>query len=189
MMDLEDKRQLSPILKGCKRGEGSAQKELYKVLFRYGMSICLKFSKNEEEAKEIVNDGFMKIFTKLNLYDSGHSFKSWARRVFINASIDYYRKNHKYSNVIDIAEAPVSMVSVAAPENLEREDILKMVQQLPPSYRLVFTLYIVEGYKHHEIAEMLDISIGASKSNLSKAREKLRGMLQSENNHYNEKFG
>lgn len=188
-MDLENKKLLSPILKGCQRGEGSAQKELYKALLRYGMSICLKFSKNEEEAKEIVNDAFMKIFTKLDLYDTGHSFKSWARRIFINSSIDYYRRNHKYSNVIDIAEAPTASVSVAAPENLEREDILKMVQQLPPSYRVVFNLYIVEGYKHHEIAEMLDISIGASKSNLSKAREKLRSMLQTEKNNYNEKFG
>jgi len=188
-MDLENRELLNPIIKGCRKWERAAQKELYKAFFRYGMSICLKFSKNEEEAKEILNDAFIKIFSKLDLYRPEHSFKSWARRIFINASIDYYRKNHKYSNVIDIAEAPLSTIRVEASDNLEKDDILKLVQSLPPSYRIVFTLYVLEGYKHHEVAEMLDISVGASKSNLAKAKSKLRTMIQSENNYYNEKFG
>lgn len=188
-MDLDNGMKLKPILQGCVRGERSSQKDLYTVLYRYGMSICLKFSKNEEEAKEIAHDAFMKIYTKLGMYRYEQSFKSWVRRIFINSAIDYYRKNHKYHNVIDISEIPIEAVQASAPEILAHQDILQMVQKLPPSYRLVFTLFVVEGYKHQEIADKLGIGVGTSKSNLAKARMKLRTMLNAENNHYHEKYG
>lgn len=144
------------------------------------MGVCLRYSKSREEAVEIVNDGFIKIFNNLKKYQYGKSFKSWLRRVMINASIDHYRKNEKHYHSLDISHAQFQITSENAFDKLSAKEIIEKVQKLPPSYRMVFNLYVIEGYKHEEIAAKLSISTGTSKSNLSIARNKLQKMLMDE---------
>ena len=126
---------------------------------------------------EIVNDGFIKIFSKLDKHSDEYSFKSWLRRIMINAAIDYYRKNEKHYHSVDISYVKSESIDESALDRLSTQEIMSAVQELPPSYRMVFNLYVVEGYKHNEIAELLNISSGTSKSNLAVARSKLQRML------------
>ena len=186
----ENPRQLIALIKACKRGKRASQKQLYKEFYSYGMSICLRYSKNREEAQEILNDGFMKVFNNLDKYNPTLSFKGWLRRILVNAAIDYYRKHHKHHHTLEIVHNKHIDASPDALHNLSVQEIMDMVQLLPPAYRLVFNLYAVEGYKHQEIAQELGISIGASKSNLAKARMKLRAMLQPAYHHkYRGQYG
>ncbi|MFK7948147.1 MAG: RNA polymerase sigma factor [Saprospiraceae bacterium] len=182
----EDKLKIESLIKACKRGKRASQKELYKLYYSYGMSICLRYSKNRQEAQEILNDGFVKVFKNLDKYDIKLSFKAWLRRILINVAIDYYRKHHKYQHTLEIVHNQHFDESPDALHNLSVEEIMKMVHRLSPAYRMVFNLYVVEGYKHQEIAEQLNITVGASKSNLAKARMKLRAMLEPA---YNIKYG
>jgi RNA polymerase sigma factor (sigma-70 family) len=141
------------------------------------MGVCLRYSKSREEAIEIVNDGYMKIFNNLDKYTEGRPFKGWLRRIMINASIDHYRRYEKHYNTLDISYAQYQPTAEVALDRLSAEEILKAVGQLPPSYRMAFNLYVIEGYKHEEIANKLGISVGTSKSNLSVARNKLQKIL------------
>ncbi len=127
---------------------------------------------------EILNDGFVKIFTRLHKYTKGLSFKGWLRRVMINSAIDYYRRNEKHYNSLDISHAQYQSSSKeSALDQLSEQEIIDAIQRLPPSYRMVFNLYVIEGFKHEEIANQLNISIGTSKSNLAVARNKLQKIL------------
>lgn len=168
---------LKTVIAGCKQGNERAQKQLYRELYSYGMSICMRYAEHKEEAKEMLNDGFYKIFTKIDQYDLDLPFRPWFKVVMVNASIDYHRRKKGFQT----EEIGVNQTGISddfdIEEQLVYEDLLKIVQQLPPAYRTVFNLYVVEGYKHHEIAEKLDISVGTSKSNLSKAKKKLQSLL------------
>ncbi len=136
------------------------------------------YSQSKLEAEEVTNDGFMKVFKNFKSYNSSYPVEAWIRRIMINTAIDHYRSQKKHYHQLEINEALDSAeVDVDAIEKMAVDDIMRLVQQLPPSYRVVFTLYTVEGYKHHEIASKLKISEGASKSNLSKAKMKLKQML------------
>jgi len=145
------------------------------------MGICLRYSRTREEAIEIVNDGYVKIFTKLDKYSKGLSFKGWMRRVMINSAIDYYRRNEKHYHSLDISHGQYEVAGETALDKLSEEEIIAAIQSLPPSYRMVFNLHVIEGFKHDEIANQLNISTGTSKSNLSIARSKLQKILISGN--------
>lgn len=168
---------IAKLIRDCRKGKRESQKELYRQFYNYAMSICLRYSRDREEAKEIVNDGFVKVFTKLDKYTDSMSFKGWMRRIMINSAIDFYRKNEKHYHSMDIVYAQGVSVDEEGVSKLSEEEIMNAVQQLPPSYRIVFNLYVVEGFKHEEISYKLNISIGTSKSNLAKARMKLKTML------------
>jgi RNA polymerase sigma-70 factor (ECF subfamily) len=144
------------------------------------MGICLRFSRNHEEAVEIVNDGFIKIFGKLNHYTKGLSFKGWLRKVMVNSAIDYYRKNEKYYHSLDISHGQYEEAAESVLDKLSEREIIAVIQSLPPSYRMVFNLHVIEGFKHDEIAHLLNISTGTSKSNLAIARSKLQKILLTE---------
>lgn len=166
---------LSILLKQCRKGNRQSQKELYQKYYSYGLSICLHYSKNREEAEEILNDGFVKTFSRLGQYKFKAPFKSWLRQVLVRSAIDYYRKYHHKEEkwqVIHIQQP--SFVNNEALYNLSMEDALKLLQQLTPRYRMVFNLFVLEGYTHSEIAKLLNIEIGTSKSNLAKAKKKLK---------------
>lgn len=182
----EDKLKIDALIRACKKGKRASQRELYKLYYSYGMSICLRYSKNRQEAQEILNDGFVKVFNNLEKYDLKLSFKAWLRRILINSAIDYYRKHHKHQHTLEIVQNQHFDESPNALHNLSVQEIMKMVHKLSPAYRMVFNLYVVEGYKHQEIAKQLNITVGASKSNLAKARMKLRAMLEPT---YNVKYG
>ena len=178
------------MLDSCKRRDRNSQDRVYKIFYGYAIGICLRYSKTRDEAIEIVNDGFMKIFTRLDKYSKGLSFKGWMRKIMIHSAIDYYRRNEKHYHSLDISYAQYQEDSSTETilGKLSAEEIMKAVQSLPPSYRMVFNLYAIEGFKHEEIAGQLNISVGTSKSNLSIAREKLKRILVAENEQHI-KFG
>lgn len=153
------------------------------------MGVCLRYSQNREEAKEIVNDGFLKIFASIRDQREGSSFKAWLRRIMINAAIDFFRRNEKFYDQCEISSFAME---ASVPDNhsiLSEQEILRLVQLLPPAYRMAFNLYAIEGYKHPEIAEKLGITVGTSKSNLAKARNKLKEMLYAIDRDRFEKYG
>lgn len=141
------------------------------------MAVCRRYSRSREEAIEILNDGFYKIMTNLDKYTPGLSFKAWLRRILVNASIDHYRRNEKHYNNVDISFVKNEHLLPEVLNTLSEEVILNAIQELPPSYRIVFNLYCMEGYKHAEISQKLNISEGTSKSNLNIARIKLKKAL------------
>ena len=173
----ENKHHILNLVTQSKKGDRKAQRDLYRHFYGYGMTICIRYAKNREEAEEIVNDGFVKIFRNLNKFDTKYSFRAWLRRIMINAAIDHHRRNKKHHHTIDIAHAQHVTSDITGLDNVVLQDLLKLVQQLAPSYRMVFNLYAIEGYKHREIADQLGITEGTSKSNLAVARHKLQKML------------
>jgi len=136
------------------------------------------------EAEDMLQNGFIKVFKKLEDYRGEGSFEGWVRRIMVHSSIEYYRKLHKMLHVVDIEESGYEQsVNPVAAENLDAKDLMLLIQQLPAGYRMVFNLYALEGYSHKEIAEIAGITEGASKSQLSRARgilkekiEKMEGM-------------
>lgn len=167
------------IIASCKKQERSGQRKLYKKFYSLGMSITLRYTNNREEAEEMLNDGFYKIFSKIHQYDTSQAFEPWFKRIMVNAAIDYYRSQVRFKNTFTNMKEGLDLeTEEVALSHLAYQDILKAVQQLPPAYRLVFNLHTIDGLKHQEIAAQLDISIGASKSNLSKAKQKLRTILK-----------
>jgi len=168
------------MIEGCQRGNRESQKMLYEHFYGYAMSICIRYSKTREEAREILNDGFMKVYTRMTTRDVNASFKSWLRRIMINSAIDHYRKHHKHYQLsnVDGSAARASAVEADALHELSYEELIGLVQELSPGYRAVFNLYAIDGYTHEEIASQLDISVGTSKSNLFKAREHLKAAFK-----------
>lgn len=181
--------QLDRLIKACIKGRRASQEELYKKFYGYAMGICLRYAENQMEAEEILNDGFYKVFSKLTQQQDTASFKPWLRRTMVNAAIDHFRREKKHSHHIDIVSINYEATVPSGLDQLKQEDILKMVQQLSPAYRMVFVLYAIEGYKHQEIAEKLHINEGTSKSNLAKARIKLRKMLANAGTENMKKYG
>jgi RNA polymerase sigma factor (sigma-70 family) len=165
------------LLDACRKGNRTSQDRLYREFYGYTLGICMRYSRTREEAIEIVNDGFMKVFTRLDKYSKGLSFKGWLRKIMINSSIDYFRRNEKHYHSLDISHLHYESNDDNVLDKLSEADIIGAIQRLPPSYRMVFNLYVIEGYKHEEIAAMLNISDGTSKSNLAVARQKLKKML------------
>ena len=168
------------MLDGCRKGSRPHQDQLYKKFYGFALGICMRYARSRHEAIEIVNDGFYKIMTNLDKYTPGLSFKGWLRTVMVNACIDHFRRNEKHYHGVDISYLKYEQQEPGVLSTLSEEVILTAVQQLPPSYQIVFNLYVIEGYHHDEIAQKLGISIGTSKSNLNIARAKLRRMLSLE---------
>lgn len=168
---------LKRILKRAAKGHKQSQYKIYEGFYGYCMSVSLRFSSSREEAKEIVHDAFIKAFAKLDSVVSPDSFKPWLRRIVVNTSIDYYRRSNKEMHHLDIADHDTYDLNENALDKLSVENIYEAIAMLSPAYRMVFTLYAVEGYKHEEIGEKLGISTGTSKSNLSKARVKLQRII------------
>ena len=168
------------LLDDCERGGRNSQRELYRQYYAYGMNVCLHYAKNREEAQEILNDAFLKVFRTMKLYDRKQPFKGWLRQILVRTAIDYFRKYHEKEPVLDILpheDVPVQNEGLA---QLSLDEVMAAVQRLPPAYRMVFNLFEIEGYTHPEIAGLLGIQPGTSKSNLAKAKEKLRTWLQAE---------
>ncbi|WPP51376.1 RNA polymerase sigma factor [Catalinimonas niigatensis] len=171
---MEEDKHFYRLIADCRKGKRAAQDELYLGFYHYAMSIGLRYSRDREEAIEIVNDAFYKILTSLDKYTQGLSFKGWLRKIVINAAIDYYRRNEKHYHGVDISYARHESMHEDVIDEMSEKEIVVLIQDLPPSYRIVFNLHVIEGFKHEEIAQKLNISVGTSKSNLSIARTKLQ---------------
>ena len=153
------------------------------------MGICLRYARSREEAIEILNDGFYKILTNLDKYSPGLSFKGWLRTIMVNASIDHYRRNEKHYHQVDISYIKNERLLPDALNNMAEEVIIQAIQELPPSYRQVFNLYVIEGYRHSEIAQKLNIIEGTCNSNMNMARIKLKKCLNLNPDEKSEKNG
>ena len=177
-MSAEEQDIVRQIIHGCLKKDKKSQEMLYRHFHDFAMRVCQRYSSSYEEAVEIMNDGFMKVFTKIKMYDHNLSFYGWMRRIMINTALNHFKKNKKHYYNYELEEAKNEISIQDAESKIAYEELLEMVQKLSPVYRAVFNLYIIDGYKHEEISRMLKITVGASKSNLSKARVNLRLMLQ-----------
>ncbi len=170
--------QAEDIVAGCIKKSEKHQELLYKKYFGYVMSICQSYSTDRSIVMEIINDCFMKVFDSINRYDHHQPFKGWLRRIAINTAIDYYRKNQKHMNHLDIMETTSESPATAMVDQLTVDDIYKLINQLPNVLKMVFTLYEVEGYSHQEIARSLAISESSSRTYLMRAKNKLRELVK-----------
>lgn len=172
---------LEILIRQCQKNKTNAQAEIYKLYSAQLFSVCLRYTDNYDDAQDIFQDGFIMIFHKINQFRFEGSFEGWLRRIMVNSCIEKHRgKNHLY--VIN-EEITADENSEDEEEELETEDysydeLLAFVRSLPDRYNQVFNLYVIEGYSHQQISEMLQISIGTSKSNLSRAREKLKELIK-----------
>lgn len=163
----------------CIRGDAGSQKKLYYNFYGFAMGICLRYAKDRDEALEMLNDGFYKVLTKLDQYDPAKPFLPWLARIMTNTSIDHYRTELKHQLSTDITDLEIQNEDPDIQSKLNYDDLIKIIQMLPAGCRTVFNLFAIDGYTHEEIALELGISVGTSKSNLFKARQKLRLLLQS----------
>ena len=173
---------LPDLLAGCLQNQRRSQELLYRQFYGYAMSVCMRYTNSRDEALDVLNDGFLKVFTRLEQYDPMQPFKSWLRRIMINTALDQYRASvrHQHEDLSEATHASTEIADVYS--QLAHEELIKIIQQLSPAYRLVFNLYVIDGFSHEEIATRLLISVGSSKSNLARARENLRTMIQKKNN-------
>lgn len=154
-----------------------SQKLLYQEFYSYGMSICLRYADNRDEAAEILNDGFMKIFQNIKKFDLSRPFKPWLRKIMVNTAINHYHHKQRELKTEEIEKARNRFDREEILSAISYNEIIVMLRKLPPAYRTVFNLYVIEGFKHEEIANMLGVSIGTSKSNLFKAKEHLKRIV------------
>lgn len=159
---------LDQLIQNCKKNDTKAQSELYKLFSSKLFAICLKYCRNRAEAEDNLQDSFVTIFKKISQYENKGSFEGWLKRITINTALQRYRSK----GVFDIVnEEKIEDVSVEVEnEEVSIDFLLNSIQELPDRYRMVFNLYALDGYSHKEIAEMLDITTGTTKSNLARAR-------------------
>ncbi len=178
--------ELERIIEGCKRGERGSQKKLYEMFYGKMMGVCLRYTKDQDEASDVLQDSFIKAFGNIHSYTGEGSFEGWLRRLVVNTAIDRVRKKQKDHFLLDDSdrtmenekeEPEVEEKEREADWQFQAKEAMEAIQQLSPKYRTVFNLYVFENYSHEEIAEMLGINIGTSKSNLAKAKRNLRKML------------
>jgi RNA polymerase sigma factor (sigma-70 family) len=166
------------FIRACVREERWAQQLLYEEYYSPMMAICLRYANNQDDALDMLHEGFIKVFRNISKYQAGTSLGAWIRRVMVNTCIDHYRKLVR-RRTEDIEEAyHLSSLDPDAVSNCSTQEILDAVQTLSPAYRTVFNLYVIDGYPHKEIAEMLMITESTSRSNLVKARAKLQEILK-----------
>jgi RNA polymerase sigma factor (sigma-70 family) len=183
-----NKEELINCIEGCKQNSRLDQNKIYVAYYDYAMSICFKYSNNKDEAVEIINDGFLKIFKDIYNYkpisnDAAFGFTSWLRRIMINTAIDHYRKYKNKAVFKDLNTEQENITTADESDvlaNLSYIELIKTVQELSPAYRMVFNLYAIEGMTHKEVGQHLNITEGTSKSNYAKAKAFLQSKLSNQ---------
>jgi RNA polymerase sigma factor (sigma-70 family) len=168
----------SDLIRGCIEGNRRMQEELYRRLSPRMYAVCLRYASNAEEAEDILQEGFIKVYKKLDSFRAEGSFEGWVRRIFVNTAIEHFRRKRYLQPVTEKEENTIEGKSLSALDGLAEKDILALVKQLSPGYRTVFNMYVVEGYTHKEIGDMLGISEGTSKSQLSRAKVILQDLVK-----------
>jgi len=168
---------LEQLIKNCIKQDAQAQSHLYKQFASKLFSLCLKYSKNYAEAEDNLHDAFITVFSKIEQYNNKGSFEGWLKRIAINTSLQRYREDVGVYDIVN--EGNIEDVSVDIDDdNVSIDFLLQIIQELPDRYRLVFNLYVLDGYSHVEISELINISTGTSKSNLARARLILKGKIE-----------
>jgi RNA polymerase sigma factor (sigma-70 family) len=161
---------LHKVVLGCQEGNPGAQHELYDMFKSKMFAICLRYAGNYDDAQDILQDGFLKVFEKIRQFGFKGAFEGWIRKIMVNTALEKYRLHYHmvsmYDNIHEIDDQQVTEIST----NIDANELIRIIQELSPKYRIVFNLYAIEGYSHKEISEMLQITESTSKSNLSRAR-------------------
>lgn len=178
--------QLKAVIAECKAGKRKAQHQFFKLFYGTAMAICMRYAKDRDEAEDMLNEGFLKVFTQLEKYEESGSFDAWFKKVIINTAIDYQRKYKTLTPTTPFDDLPESSITSTteneALSKISTDELLALIQQLPPTSRSVFNLYVFEEYPHAEIAQMLDMKEGTSHWHLNFARNKLKQLI-TERNH------
>lgn len=177
------KEELNSIITGCTQQDKTSQELLFKYFYGKMMVVCSRYARDKDEAKDILQDGFIKLYDNLYRYEVSGSVEGWVRRIFVNTAIDHYRRQKNKFNIDDEGNLKDESISYEEEneskyDGIKPEDILTAMENLSPAYKTVFNLYAIENYTHKEISEILDISIGTSKSNYAKAKANLKEILQ-----------
>lgn len=167
-----------PVISACIAGNRKAQANFYHEFAPKMFGVCLRYARDEAEAEDNLQEGFIKVFTNLKNFRHEGSLEGWIRRIMINVSLEKFRKQHRLYPVEDVSVYDSVNFSADVVAKIAADDLLKLVQQLPPRYRLVFNLYVIEGLSHQEISKEMAITQGTSKSNLARAREILKKKVQ-----------
>lgn len=168
----------SDLIHGCLQGNRRMQEELYRRFSPRMYAVCLRYAGNTEEAEDILQEGFLKVFKKMDSFRSEGSFEGWMRRIFVNTAIEHFRRKRYLLPVTEREENTIEGKYLSVLDDLAARDIMALVQELSPGYRTVFNMYVVEGFTHKEIADILGISEGTSKSQLSRAKVILQDMVK-----------
>lgn len=167
------------VIKALKSEDRKVQKWLFTKYSRLFLAICRRYVKVQEDAEDVLLRGFYKIYKNIPQYSGTGSFEGWMKRIMINESLMFLRKNNNFKLKVEISNIEIK-TKLTIQDQLEAEDIIKLLDKLPTGYRTIFNLYVVEGYKHREIAEELGISINTSKSQLILAKKRLRDLIKKE---------
>ncbi len=172
--------EIEKLIKGCLNGDRRDQELLYRRYSPRLYGACLQYTGNDEEARDVLQEGFIKIFGSLAQYKNEGSFEGWMRRIIVNTALEKYRRRYGLYRVddIDTVDESETLQNTEEYTGLEVEDMLELIRNLPPKYRMVFNLYAIEGYSHKEIGSLMGITEGTSKSNLSRARAILQRRLE-----------
>lgn len=162
------------LIQACQKQKPQAQRELYHRFAPAMLAVCFRYARNREEAEDVLQDGFVKVFQKIHKFDDKGSLEGWIRRIMVNTAIDHLRKEKHYQHQLEINEAITEEVTENALDHLEAEALLGLIQSLPTGYRVIFNLYGIEGYSHAEVAEQLGISESTSRSQYTRARALLK---------------
>lgn len=168
----------SDLIEGCIRGDRKMQYELYQKFAPKMYGVCLRYAGNAEEAEDILQEGFIKIFNKIQSFRGDGSFEGWIRRIFVNTAIEHFRKKIYLQPITESEEHNIEGKYLSVLDQMAEKDIIQLVQKLSPGYRTVFNMYVIEGYTHKQIAEALGISEGTSKSQLSRAKMILQDLVK-----------
>ncbi|MFN8322994.1 MAG: RNA polymerase sigma factor [Chitinophagales bacterium] len=171
------------IREGCAKGDRKFQQMLYNMFSAKMFSVCLRYANEYNSAQDLLQEGFVKVFRNIEKFRGDGSFEGWVRRIFVNTAIEHYRKQVNLYALHDSEVKYYEYYDGNALETLKQEDILKMIQSLSDGYRTVFNLYVIEGYSHKEIGDMMGISEGTSKSQLARARYLLQKMITDSTGH------
>ena len=167
------------LIQGCLEEDRRMQEELYRRFSPRMYGVCLRYAGTSAEAEDILQEGFIKVYKKLSSYRREGSFEGWIRRIFVNTAIEHFRRKTYQQPITEQHENTVEGKYLSVLDDLAEKDIMKLIQELSPGYRTVFNLYVVEGYTHKEIGDLLNISEGTSKSQLARAKGALKKIIES----------
>lgn len=168
----------SDLIRECIAGNRGMQEELYRRFAPKMYAVCMRYANNTDDAQDLLQEGFIKVFRNLEKFRHEGSFEGWVRRVFVNTSIEHFRRKHTLNSISEKEENVIEDSDITALDNLAEKDIINLIQELSPGYRTVFNMYVVEGYSHKEIGNILGISEGTSKSQLARAKAILQKKVQ-----------
>lgn len=183
---MAESKQLQALIDGCLKGDRRSQQAIHKMFYGKMKAICMRYTRDNDQAMDIVQDGFIKVFNSLDKYTGVGSFEGWMRRIIVNLCIDRFRRLKRdvvlFEDSVTLENYEDNVDDEVDEEdneiyNITQEQIIEAMQQLSPAYRTVFNLYVFENYSHQDIAEALEISIGTSKSNYAKARKNMKKLL------------